>query len=338
VERVDTMPRSDTPLGIAQAMGVALDRFAAAYARCRPDLLLLVGDRFETLAAASAAVPFTIPIAHMHGGELTQGAIDEQFRHAITKLSHLHFVCTSGHAARVVQMGEAPWRVTVSGAASLDNLRVLTPWRRDRLEEAVGIDLDVPPVLVTYHPVTLEYGQAAEQVDELTAGLQWVDRPIVITAPNVDTSNLAVRARLERFAASAERAAFVESLGTDGYWSMMMIAGAMVGNSSSGIIEAASVALPVVNVGNRQAGRDRAPNIIDVADDRVAIAHAIDQALDPAFRARLAGLQNPYGDGHAAERIVAVLRGVPIDRTLLTKRFFHATDVDSPAVENHRVV
>lgn len=336
--RVDATPPGDTPQAIAEAVGRATVGFAEVYAELKPDVLLLAGDRFETLAAASAAVPFTIPIAHLHGGELTRGATDEQIRHAITKLSHLHFVCTKRHAARVVQMGEEPWRVTVAGAASLDNLRSLELLPRVALEKILGVSLEPAPLLVTYHPATLEYERTAEHVDELVAALDAFGEPIVITAPNVDTSNAVIRDRLNRFAASRSNVVAVENLGTQAYFSMMATAAVMVGNSSSGIIEAATFRLPVVNIGRRQDGRDRSANIIDVDAERTSIIRGIRRALDPAFRVGLEQLRNAYGDGHAAERIVGVLSRVAFDSRLMTKRFYEPSRVDSAALEDQRVV
>jgi len=319
--RVDAMPASDMPRDIARSIGEATTGFADVYARCRPDVLLLIGDRFETLAAASASLPFTIPIAHVHGGELSQGAFDEQIRHAITKLSHLHFVSAESHAQRVMQMGEEPWRVTVSGAPALDNLRLTALMPRDELERRVGIALVPAPLLVTFHPATLEYRRTAEQVDELIAALEFVERPVVITAPNVDTSNAVVRDRLQRFAAARPGVLFMENLGTVVYWSLMAVAAAMAGNSSSGIIEAGSLGLPVVNIGSRQAGRERGPNVIDVENGRADITTGLTRALDPAFRLGLQGMTNLYGDGCAAPRIVERLAGVTLGQELLVKRF-----------------
>jgi UDP-hydrolysing UDP-N-acetyl-D-glucosamine 2-epimerase len=320
-DRVDAAPESDAPLGVAQAMGSAIDGLAAAFARCRPDLLLLVGDRFETLAAASAAVPFTIPIAHVHGGELTEGASDEQMRHAITKLSHLHFVAAHPFAKRLIQMGEEPWRVTVSGAPGLDNINQLPRLDAGALARTVGMPIEPPVVLVTLHPETLRPECAAAQVAELAAALETIEATIVATAPNADVSHGAIVAGLRRFVAHRPRAAFVPHLGTQAYFGLMRHAAAMIGNSSSGLIEAPSFELPVVNIGERQAGRLRAANVIDVKDSRDAIAAGIRRALSPEFHASLGGLVNPYGDGHAAPRIAARLASVAIDRSLMVKRF-----------------
>ncbi len=320
-ERVEMLVASDTPEGVAKSLGLGIIGFAQVYARSRPDILLIMGDRYEMLAAASAALPFKVPVAHIHGGESTQGAIDEAIRHSITKMAHLHFASTEVYAQRLIQMGEEPWRVAVSGAPGLDNLRHFRPMSRDALERELRLDLSSPPLLVTYHPVTLEYEDTREQMDELLAALEDVGLPVVFTYPNADTGNHAIVQMLRGYVTGHEQARLVVNLGTQGYFSLMSEAVAMVGNSSSGIIEAPSFRLPVVNIGPRQAGRLRARNVIDVPCHRAAIAGGIRRALSPAFRASLADLINPYGDGHAAERIVQRLATVPLDGKLLMKRF-----------------
>lgn len=339
-ERVEMLLSSDTPGAIARSMGIGMFGFAGAYDRLAPDLLLLIGDRFEMLAAAVASLPFTIPIAHMHGGELTEGAVDDQIRHAITKMAHLHFVSTSRCAERVVQMGEEPWRVTVTGAAALDNLRTTPLLSRDEVERRLGLPPGERPLLVTYHPVTLESDRTAAQVEELVAALAATDLPIVMTYPNADTRHGAVLQAITRFAEAHQRVRLVENLGPSLYFSTLAIAAAMVGNSSSGIIEASSFKLPVVNIGRRQAGRERAANVVDVGESRDEIVAGIRRALSSAFAAGLAHLQNPYGDGHAAERIVRVLLDTSLDR--LTQKRFHTAQipvhVDPVALEDHRLV
>ena len=334
-ERVEMRIASDTPEGIAASMGIGVTGFARVYARLRPDLVIVLGDRFEMYAAASAAVPFRIPIAHIAGGELTEGAIDNSFRHAITKLSHLHFVTTALYASRVIQMGEEPWRVTVCGAVGLDHLRTFVASDRRALESLVGLPLDPAPLLVTYHPVTLEYDQAEAQIDALLEALEPVARPLVFTAPNADTNNRVVCRRIEAFVARHPSAALIPNLGTQAYFSLMARAAAMVGNSSSGLVEAPSFGVPVVDIGSRQAGRLRAANVIPCGYAAEEIRRAIARALAPEFRERLRGLRNPYGDGHAAPRILAALNGIPIDDRLLVKRFHH---VGSPAEPRETLV
>jgi UDP-hydrolysing UDP-N-acetyl-D-glucosamine 2-epimerase len=272
-------------------------------------------------AAVVAAVPLLLPVAHIHGGEATEGAIDDLFRHAITKMSHVHFVATDEYGRRVVQMGEEPWRVVVTGAPSLDTLRSIRFLDRDALEARSGLRLDPPVVLVTFHPETRRPEGTERQVCELIAALQAIDGTIVITAPNADAHRQLIVDRLRAFAHMRPSTWFVDTFGPDAYFSLLKLAAVMVGNSSSGLIEAPSFGLPVVNVGERQAGRLRAANVIDVAAGRDAILGGIRRALAPAFRASLADLQNPYGDGHASERIAATLASIPLDRAFMTKRF-----------------
>jgi UDP-N-acetylglucosamine 2-epimerase (non-hydrolysing)/GDP/UDP-N,N'-diacetylbacillosamine 2-epimerase (hydrolysing) len=322
-DRIDMRLASDTPDGIAHSMGLGMSGFAKTYARQRPDLLLVLGDRFEMFAAAAAAVPFRIPIAHIAGGELTEGAIDNSFRHAMTKLSHLHFVTTETYASRVIQMGEEPWRVTVCGAVGLDHLRTFVASDRRSLESLLGLSLEPAPLLVTYHPVTLEYDRAEAQIDALLEALEPIARPLVFTVPNADTNNQVIRRRIEAFVARHPAARLVPNLGTQAYFSLMAHAAAMVGNSSSGLVEAPSFGLPVVNIGTRQAGRLRAGNVIACGYEVDEIRQAVARAISPEFRQGLTGLRNPYGDGHASARILERLKTVAIDDRLLVKKFHH---------------
>lgn len=320
-ERIEGLLADDSDAGIAQSMGLTTLGFARAFARSRPDLLLVLGDRFEMHAAALAALPFNLPMAHIHGGELTAGAIDDALRHSLTKLSHLHFVATEAYAARVRQLGEEPWRVVVSGAPGLDALAGFVPLAASELERRIGLPLAPAPLLVTFHPVTLAPGQGEEQVNELLAALDQSGLPVVFTAPNADAGGRRIAGMLAEYVASRANTRLVTSLGSAGYFSLMARAAAMVGNSSSGLIEAPSFALPVVNIGDRQEGRVRAANVLDVGYDRQAIAAAIARATSPGFRQSLTGLANPYGGGRASERILEVLKTVAIDAGLLKKRF-----------------
>jgi UDP-hydrolysing UDP-N-acetyl-D-glucosamine 2-epimerase len=302
-------------------MGLGTIGFAQAYARSRPDLLLVLGDRFEMHAAVVTALPFKLPVAHIHGGELTEGAIDDALRHSITKMSHLHFVATEPYAQRVIQMGEEPWRVVVSGAPSLDNLRHVPLLSREALADRYDVDLDDPFFLVTYHPVTLEYEQTRSQIDALLAALEEIGATVIFTYPNADTGSRLIIERVRDFIADHQRAYFLVNLGTQGYFSMMNHATAMIGNSSSGIIEAASFQLPVVNIGIRQRGRVRGENVIDVGYSKEEILAGIEQATAPSFQRAISNLVNPYGDGQAAERIVEKLRQVELGQSLLLKSF-----------------
>jgi UDP-hydrolysing UDP-N-acetyl-D-glucosamine 2-epimerase len=320
-EKIEILIASDTPEAISKSVGLAVIGFAQVFSRWRPDILIVSGDRFEMHAAALAALPFMIPVAHLSGGELTEGAIDDVLRHSITKLSHLHFASTQEYGQRIIQLGEEPWRVTVSGETGLDNLRTIKFLSRSELEASYQLQLDEPFLLVTYHPATLEYDQAERQIGELLAALQEARLPVIFTAPNADTGNRIIREKLEQFVASDGSSKLVDNFGTQAYFSMMNLAAAMVGNSSSGIVEAASFQLPVVNIGTRQHGRIRARNVIDVGYTRAEISNGIRQAIDPQFRPSLNGLANPYGTGEAASIVVQRLKSTQLGDTLVRKRF-----------------
>ncbi len=327
--RVEMLLSSDSPAGIATSIGLGVMGFSSAYSEHRPDIVLVLGDRFEMFAAAVAALPFAIPVAHIHGGELTEGAIDDALRHAMTKLSHLHFVSTQEYGRRVRQMGEEAWRVTVSGAPALDNLRSVPRLSADQLEMRLGFPMDPPPLIVTFHPVTLQQDQLEAQIGALLLAIGDAGRPVIFTQPNADTGGRRISERIDAFVGEHAFAKRVDNLGVEGYFSLMRVAVAMIGNSSSGIIEAPSFELPVVNVGTRQAGRARAANVIDVPPERRAILEGIRRAVSSEFRQGLRGMVNPFGDGHAAESIVDRLKSVPLDPALTTKRFH---DVAAPAL------
>lgn len=320
-ERVEMLLSSDSAEGVSKSMGLGTIGFAQTFGRQRPDILLVLGDRFEMHAAAIAAVPFKIPVAHIHGGELSEGAIDDALRHSITKMSHLHFVSTEDYARRVIQMGEEPWRVLVSGAPSLDNLRSTKLLTRQELEQQFNLSLEKPFLLVTFHPVTLEPDETHKHVNDLLLALGESGMATVFTYPNADAQGRMIIDLITEFSAKQKNSHIVANLGTRGWFSLMKIAAAMVGNSSSGIIEAASFGLPVVNIGNRQRGRLRAANVIDVGYSQSEIAAAIARAVQADFCAGLANIVNPYGDGQAADRIVESLRNAEISDKLLLKRF-----------------
>ena len=321
-ERIAMLERGDSPEAVAVSTGRGVEGFARAFARRRPDVLVVLGDRFEMLAAAVAALPFALPVAHIHGGEVSEGAMDNQIRHAITKLSHLHFASAEPHARRIAQMGEEAWRIHTVGGPGIDRIATAETLSR----EALARELDLPAegrwLLVTFHPVTLEHRDTASHVDELLAALEKTDGTLVITYPNADTSGRLIIDRLEEFAARhAGRCRLARNLGERLYLALLRHADVMIGNSSSGLIEAPSFGLPAVNIGARQRGRLRGANVIDVEPVRDEILRGIETAQTPAFRARARAAANPYGDGRAAPRIVEALRTVQIDARLIQKRF-----------------
>jgi len=319
-ERIDMLEPLDSPEAVATSIGRGMAGFARAYARHRPDLLLVLGDRFEMLSAAVAALPFVLPVAHVHGGEVTEGAIDNQIRHAITKCSHLHFVSAEPHARRVAAMGEENWRIHTVGAPGLDRIRTAPMLSRAEVAQRLGVAETDRWLVVTFHPVTLEYRETGRHVEELLAALEKVDASFVVTYPNADTAGRTVIRHLEEFAGRHPRVRLIRNLGDGVYLSLLRHVDAMIGNSSSGLIEAPSFELPVVNVGARQAGRLRAANVVDVEPERDEIVAGIDAVLAPGFRDGLRGMTNPYGDGHAAERIVRILRTVDLGPRLARKR------------------
>lgn len=318
-EKIEVLLSSDSPQGVAKAMGLGILGFAQVFARSQPDILLVLGDRFETFAAVAAAMPYKIPVAHLHGGESTEGAIDQLIRHAITKMSHLHLPATQAYAENIKGMGEESWRVEVTGAPGIDSFNKTTPLSREEMADTYGIQPDQPYLVITYHPVTLEYEDTESQIRNLLAALQETDAQLVFTYPNADTSGRQIIAMLKEFCELTPRASLLMSMGMQGYASAMAHASAMVGNSSSGIIEAASFELPVVNIGNRQRGRLKSENVIDVGYGQDEIKTGIGKALSDGFRESLAGMANPYGSGDASRKIVQKLKELQLDQRLLTK-------------------
>jgi len=318
--RVPMLLSGDSPEEIAISMGVGVINFVAAYNDIRPDLLVLLGDRFEMLSAAIAALPLRIPVAHLHGGELTQGAMDDSIRHAISKLSHLHFAAAATYGRRLEQMGEEPERIFVTGSPVVDAVLAEQAIPKDELEKELGVELE-NALLVTYHPVTLEHERTEERLSTLLAVLSRLENEILFTYPNADMGNAAIIDHLRRFAESRPRTHVFVNLGRRKYHSLKRYVAAMVGNSSSGIMEASIFKLPVVNIGDRQMGRLRTPNIIDVPDEACSIERAIHTVLSPQFRKDLSQMEHPYGKGDASKQILQTLKTVPLNGSLLRKRF-----------------
>jgi len=314
--RIECLLSSDTDTGMAKTIGLAILSLADALTAWRPDLLLLIADRYEMLAPASAALALRIPIAHIEGGEVSQGAIDDQVRNALTKLAHIHFTSTETARRRVISMGEEPWRVHRAGAPSLDHLRRSALLDRAALESRLGLALTAPTVLAAWHPVTILRDTNAE-ADALFAALAQGPGQLIFVYPNSDAGSYALIERTRALAATRNDTRIFVNLDAVTYWSLLGQVDAMIGNSSSGIMEAASFALPVVNVGIRQQGRERAANILDAPADTAAILDALRRALTPSFRAGLRGMTNPYGDGTAAATIARVLATTPLESLLI---------------------
>jgi UDP-N-acetylglucosamine 2-epimerase (non-hydrolysing)/GDP/UDP-N,N'-diacetylbacillosamine 2-epimerase (hydrolysing) len=321
--RIEMLLGSDTPEAIAKAMGLGTIGFGQKFAEFQPDILVVLGDRFEMHAAVVAALPFNIPIAHIGGGEATEGLIDEAIRHSITKMSHLHFVSHQEYAKRVIQMGEEPWRVSVTGALSLDNVHSLKFLSDDELSARIGLPFEkIRPLVVTYHPLTLNPGETVRHISDFLAALHDSGHAVVFTATNADTSGHTIMAAIDEYVASHGNARVVDSLGLQGYFSLLRRAAGIAGNSSSGILEAATFELPVLNIGSRQRGRLHGSNVVDCADDKESISKGLMTILDQDFRARLRGFQNPYGSGTAADKIVKVLKSVELGPNLIIKPFY----------------
>lgn len=318
--RVETLLSSDTATGIAKAVGLGVIGFADAYQQLKPDVVVLLGDRYEIFAAAQAAYLAGIPIAHIAGGDVTEGAFDEAIRHGITKMAHLHFVTNEDAARRVRQLGEMPERVYVVGSPGIDYIRRAKLMGRKELEEALGIRLARRNFLVTFHPVTLSSRPVEEQLDALLLGLQDFldgDTHIVFTRPNSDTGGRAIIQRLDEFVASHDHASVFTSLGQVRYLSLAALVDIVIGNSSSGLYEVPSLKRPSVNVGERQKGRLAAASVIHCATEPAAITAAIRRAL----AADCSDVVNPYGDGNASPRILAAIKNMPSREELLMKHF-----------------
>ena len=316
--RIECLLSSDTDIGMAKSIGVGVLSLADTLGTMRPDIVLLIADRYEMLAPASVALALRIPIAHIEGGERSEGAIDDAVRNALTKMSHVHFTSTAAARDRVISLGEEPWRVHHAGAPSLDHLRKSHLPSRAELQQLLGLHLATDTIVVAYHPVTLLEDTTAE-ADALFAALARTPGQIVFCYPNADAGSRSLIARTEAFLATHPGARLFVNLPAVHYWALLREAALMIGNSSSGIMETASFALPTVNVGSRQKGRERARNLLDAPADTSAILARIAEARTPAFRASLHGMTNPYGDGHASERIVDVLTTAPTGAELLIK-------------------
>jgi UDP-hydrolysing UDP-N-acetyl-D-glucosamine 2-epimerase len=316
---IECLLDSDTDVGMAKTIGVATLGLADALGRLRPDILLLIADRYEMLAPASVALALRIPIAHVEGGETTFGAIDDAVRNALTKMSHLHFACTRLAAERIAALGEEPWRITFSGSLSLDFLRRERLLSREHVEKKIGMRLDKPTVLCIYHPVTL-LNNTVEEAPEVFAALDGLGKRVLFIYPNADAGSRNLIERAEQFVNEHPGSRVLVNLDHLTYLSLLCHVGVLVGNSSSGVIESTSLEVPVVNIGIRQQGREHAANVINVPAERKAIRKGIARAFSKEFRREIRGLESPYGDGQASQIICETLQKSPLGPKLLFKR------------------
>ena len=320
--KIEMLLSSDSPVGVSKSMGLAMIGFADAFAILQPDLLLVLGDRYEIFAAASAAMTARIPIAHLHGGEATEGLIDEPIRHSITKMSHLHFVATEEYRQRVIQLGEDPERVFLVGGVGVDNILELKLLGRETLEASLDFAFGKKNLMVTYHPVTLEKGTAVAQMGELLAALNTLeDTHLIFTMPNADTEGRVLFKMIEEFVAQRPHAKAYTSLGQLRYLSTMAEVDAVVGNSSSGLIETPSFRKGTINIGDRQRGRLKAESVIDCDPTQESILVALGKLYSLDFQRVLCHVRNPYGNGGASASIVRKLEQMQLSG-LLKKHFY----------------
>ena len=308
---------SDSPEAISKSLALTTLGFAESFADSAPDCLVILGDRFEMMGAALAAMPFVLPIAHIHGGETTEGAIDEAIRHSLSKLSHIHFATTEKHANRIIQLGEEPWRVHVVGAPALDTIL-----NNELSCNDVSFDTDKPFILCTYHPVTLNFKDTALDFQKVLNALHLARLPVIFTYPNSDTNGRVIIKMIEEFLITHKTSMAFDHLGIERYSMLMRKASVVVGNSSSGIIEAGSFPTPVVNIGDRQKGRVCGENVISTACVESNIVLSIKKALTSDFKIEIKDMENPYGVGNAAPKIVEILENLVIDQRLTMKTFY----------------
>ncbi len=324
-KRVNIELNSDTPEGVSISMSKALTGMAGAFAELLPDMLVLLGDRYEIFATAAAAAVAGIPIAHIHGGETTEGAIDEAFRHSISKMSYLHFTAAETYRRRVIQLGESPERVFNVGGLGVDVISRLKPMTKAELEQSIDFKLDKPFLLVTFHPATLDKVSSEVQFEQLLGALdEFPEIKVIFTGANADTDGKVINRKIREYVElHSERVVSFESLGYLRYLSAMKYAAAVVGNSSSGLLEAPSFKVPTVNIGSRQTGRVKADSVADCEPETGSISGALHRVLADEFHRVLDNTVNPYGTGGAADRILEILETCDIES--VSKKFY---DID----------
>lgn len=323
-KKIEIILSSDTPIALSKAMGLAMISFSEYFEESQPDAVVVLGDRYETLAVCCAAMNARIPIFHLYGGEATEGLIDEAIRHSITKMSYLHFTSTDAYRKRVIQMGEDPSRVFNVGAMGVENALRVPVMTVDELEQSLGFRLGKNYVVGTFHPVTLENSTAESQTKELLAAIdQHPYLTYLFTKANADTDGRVINRLLEEHSHKHDNLHLVDSLGMKRYLSAIRNAQFVIGNSSSGLVEVPSFHVPTINIGDRQKGRIAGETVIACNPDRESISISIDKALDWLFRENIKNVRNPYGDGHTSEKIMAVMKDFfKKNRINIKKRFY----------------
>jgi GDP/UDP-N,N'-diacetylbacillosamine 2-epimerase (hydrolysing) len=320
--KVEMLTSSDTPVGIAKSMGVAMISFTDALNELKPDLIIVLGDRFEIFAAVATALVARIPVAHLHGGETTEGVIDEAFRHSITKMAHLHFVAADEYKQRVIQLGEQPEHVFLVGGLGIDNLKNLKLLDRNELERDLGFKFAKKNLLITFHPVTLENASSVKQMQALLDALTKLEHTqLIFTMPNADTDGRALIKMVEQFASQRANAHAFTSLGQLYYLSCIAQVDGVVGNSSSGLTEVPSFKKGTINIGDRQHGRLQATSVVNCEPDQKSITDAINILYTSDFQLNLNQVRNPYGEGGASKKIVSILKIINIKK-IVKKAFY----------------
>lgn len=322
-KKIEMLLSSDTEIGISKSMGLAQISFAESFEELQPDIVIVLGDRYEIFSAVSAAMIARIPIAHLHGGETTEGAYDEAMRHCITKMSHLHFTAAGIYRNRVIQLGEHPARVYTVGGMGIENIKRLKLMSKEVFEESIHFTLGIRNLLVTFHPVTLEHATAEKQFSELLRFLDSLENThIIFTKANSDTDGRIINKMIDDYVAkNPSKSVQFASLGSLRYLSSLQYMDAIVGNSSSGLLEAPSFHIGTVNIGDRQKGRLKASSVIDCEPNHASLSLAFAQLYSSDFQNSLKEVQNPYGDGMASQKIIDVLKQTDLD-TLLKKSFY----------------
>ena len=323
-KKIEMLLSSDTNVGISKSMGLAQISFAEAYEELRPDMILVLGDRYEILSATSAAMIARIPIGHIHGGETTEGAFDESIRHSITKMSHLHFTATDDYKNRVIQLGEHPSRVFNVGALGIENIKKLQLLTKDEFEKSIDFKLNKKNILVTFHPTTLEIGKAKEHFQELLDAIDDLEATnIIFTKANSDTDGRIINQMIDEYIAkNNDKSVSFISLGQHRYLSAMQYIDAVVGNSSSGLIETPTFKIGTINIGDRQKGRIKADSVIDSLPNKECIKKAFEVLYSNEFQSLLKTSENPHGEGLASKRVVKVLKTIQLDN-ILKKSFYN---------------